>query len=122
LRERGHVPQVDLRSALAAQLVVRLGKRIRGRICWRSSMYDIEGFFTNNPINRYGIGNMAEKLQPDADGGLMITIQHESPDKDREAKWLPAPAEAVFMAMRLYQPKERMYRGDYIVAPVRKMK
>jgi hypothetical protein len=95
LRERGHVPQVDLRSALAAQLVVRLGKRIRGRICWRSSMYDIEGFFTNNPINRYGIGNMAEKLQPDADGGLMITIQHESPDKDREAKWLPAPAEAV---------------------------
>ena len=87
---------------------------------WRISMYDIEGFFFNNPINRYGIGNMAEKLQPDADGGLTITIQRESPGKDKEANWLPAPAAGFFMVMRLYQPEERMYRGEYIVPPVRK--
>jgi hypothetical protein len=85
---------------------------------WRISMYDIEGFFTNNAINRYGIGNMAETLQPDADGGLTITIQHESPGKDKEANWLPAPAEPFFMVMRLYQPDERMYRGEYTVPPV----
>jgi hypothetical protein len=87
---------------------------------WRISMHDIEGFFTNNPINRYGIGNMAEKPQLDADGGLTITIQHDSPGKDREANWLPAPAEAFFMVMRLYQPEQRMYRGEYIVPPVSK--
>jgi hypothetical protein len=85
---------------------------------WRISMYDIEGFFTNNLINRYGIGNMAEKLQPDADDGLTIMIQHDSPGKNKEANWLPAPAEPFFMVMRLYQPDERMYRGEYIVPPV----
>jgi hypothetical protein len=88
---------------------------------WRISMYDIEGFFTNNPINRYGIGNMTEKLQPDADGGLTITIQHDRPAKDKEANWLPAPDAPFFMVMRLYQPEDRMYRGEYIVPPVQKV-
>ncbi|HEY7000425.1 MAG TPA: DUF1214 domain-containing protein [Candidatus Udaeobacter sp.] len=88
---------------------------------WRVSMYDLEGFFTNNPINRYGIGNMAEKLQPDPDGGLTITIQHDSPGKDKEPNWLPAPAEGFFLNMRLYQPEERMYRGEYILPPVKRV-
>jgi hypothetical protein len=87
---------------------------------WRISMYDIEGFFFNNPIDRYGIGNMAEKLEPDADGGLTITIQRQSPGKGKEANWLPAPAGPFFMVMRLYQPEARMYRGEYVVPPVTK--
>jgi hypothetical protein len=88
---------------------------------WRISMYDIEGFFFNNPINRYGIGNMGEKLMPDPDGGLTITIQHGSPGKDQEANWLPAPDGPFFMVMRLYQPEEGMYRGEYIVPPVQQV-
>lgn len=88
---------------------------------WRISMYDIEGFFTNNPIDRYGFGNMAEKPQLDPDGGLTIPIQHVSPGKDEVANWLPAPDGPFFMVMRLYQPDERMYRGDYIVPPVEKV-
>ena len=89
---------------------------------WRISMYDIEGFFTNNPISRYGFGNMAEKPALDADGGLTIPIQHDPPGKDREANWLPAPNGPFFMVMRLYQPEERMYRGKYIVPPVERVK
>ena len=89
---------------------------------WRISMYDIEGFFFNNPIDRYGIGNMAEKLEPDEDGGLTITIQRTSPGKGKEANWLPAPAGPFFMVMRLYQPEKRMYRGEYIVPSVRRVK
>ena len=34
--------------------------------------------------------------------------------------WLPAPADGFFVVMRMYQPEERMYRGEYIVPPVRK--
>jgi hypothetical protein len=67
---------------------------------------------------RFGIGNMAEKLTPDADGGLTIYIQHDSTGKDKEANWLPAPAEGFFMVMRMYQPEKRMYDGEYIVPPV----
>ena len=88
---------------------------------WRISMYDIEGFFFNNPINRYGIGNMAEKLQPDADGGLTIRIQQESPGTGKDANWLPSPAEGFFMVIRMYQPEDAMYQGTYILPPVTKV-
>jgi hypothetical protein len=84
-------------------------------------MYDIEGFFTSNSANRFGIGNMAEKLPSDPDGGLTIYIQHDSPGKDKEVNWLPAPAAPFFIVMRMYQPEERMYEGKYIVPPVRRV-
>jgi hypothetical protein len=88
---------------------------------WRISMYDLNGFFISNPVNRFGIGNMAETLAPDTEGGLTIFIQNESPGTDKETNWLPAPKEGFFLIMRLYQPEERMYRGEYIIPPVTKV-
>ena len=85
---------------------------------WRISMYDAEGFFTDNLINRYGIGNMAEQLTEDPDGSLTITIQHDSPGAGNETNWLPSPEGRFFLVLRMYQPEERMYSGDYIVPPV----
>jgi hypothetical protein len=85
---------------------------------WRISMYDLEGFFVDNPAGRYGIGNMAEHLQPDADGGLTIRIQHDEPDEDGAANWLPCPGDGFFMVLRMYQPERRMYDGDYTVPPL----
>lgn len=64
---------------------------------------------------------MAEKPVLDADGGLTILIQHDSPGKDKEVNWLPAPAEPFFIIMRLYQPEKRIYRGEDILPPVRKV-
>jgi hypothetical protein len=89
---------------------------------WRISMYDPNGFFIRNPINRFGIGNMAEKLATDSQGDLAIFIQNESPGKDKETNWLPAPKDGFFLVMRVNQPEERMYRGDYIIPPVTKAK
>jgi len=89
---------------------------------WRISMYDLDGFFTNNPIRRYGIGNMAEKLQANSDGSLTLYIQHDSPGKDKEVNWLPAPKEGFFLMMRMYQPEDRMLRGQYIIPPLREVK
>jgi hypothetical protein len=80
---------------------------------WRISIYDLEGFFVNNVANRYGIGNMAEHLTPDPDGGLTIHIQHQQPDAAHAGNWLPAPADGFFLVMRLYQPEPRIYTGDY---------
>jgi hypothetical protein len=88
---------------------------------WRISMYDIEGFFVSNAANRFGIGNMAETLQQDADGSLTIYIQHSSPGRDKEVNWLPAPAEGFFLVMRLYQPEERMDRNESIVPTIRRV-
>jgi hypothetical protein len=85
---------------------------------WRISMYDDEGFFTHNPIDRYGIGNMAEQLDVDPDGSLAVTIQHDSPGADLETNWLPCPEGEFFLVLRMYQPEQRMYDGEYIVPPV----
>ena len=58
---------------------------------WSLTMYGEDQFFVANPINRYAIGDR-DKLAFNADGSLDLYIQHESPGKDKEANWLPAPA------------------------------
>ncbi len=68
------------------------------------------------------IGNMAEKLELNPDGSLTIYIQSESPGKAKEVNWLPAPKEGFFLMMRMYQPEERMYRGEYILPPLKPAK
>ena len=89
---------------------------------WHICMYDLDGFFTDNVIRRYGIGNMAEEPQADPDGSLTLYIQHRSPGTDKEVNWLPTPKEGFFLMMRMYQPKERMYRGDYVLPPLQRLR
>jgi len=67
-----------------------------------------------NPIDRYLINSpMLPSLKKDADGGVTLYIQNESPGKDREANWLPAPKGPFMMAMRLYWPKEEALEGKW---------
>ncbi len=45
---------------------------------------------------------MLPELKLDADDGLTLYIQHESPGKDKESNWLPAPNGTFTMWMRIY--------------------
>ena len=87
---------------------------------WRISMYDLDGFFIDNPIRRYGIGTMGESPRVDADGSVTVRIQHDVPAEGEQANWLPAPEGGFFLALRMYQPEERMAAGDYVVPPLRR--
>jgi hypothetical protein len=82
---------------------------------WSVTMYDLpKQLLVENPINRYLINSpMLPNLKLDADGGLTLYIQHESPGKDLESNWLPAPKGPFFMAMRLYWPKEEALDGGW---------
>jgi hypothetical protein len=74
---------------------------------WSVTMYDGKTqLLIENPINRYLINSpMLPNLRKNADGSLTIYIQKDSPGKDKESNWLPAPNGAIYLVMRLYWPK-----------------
>lgn len=87
---------------------------------WSVTMYNDKQFFVENPINRYAIGDR-DKLTFNADGSLDLYIQHESPSKDQEANWLPAPKDSFNLIMRLYWPKKPVLDGTWTPPPVKRV-
>ena len=87
---------------------------------WSITLYDKDGFPTANPINRNAIGDRDE-LKFNADGSLDLYFQNESPGKEREANWLPAPTDAFNLTMRLYAPKFEVLDGRWAPPPIRKV-
>jgi len=75
---------------------------------WSVTMYDGKTqFLIKNPINRYLINSpMLPRMKTNADGSLTLYIQKDSPGKDKESNWLPAPDGTIYLVMRLYWPKE----------------
>ena len=82
---------------------------------WSVTMYESpRSQLYANPLNRYLINSsMLPQLKRDPDGGLTLLIQNESPGKEREANWLPAPKGPFVMAMRLYWPKKEAIDGTW---------
>jgi len=74
---------------------------------WSVTMYDGKSqLLIKNPINRYLINSpMLPNMKKNADGSLTFYIQKDSPGKDKEANWLPAPNDTIYLVMRLYWPK-----------------
>jgi hypothetical protein len=75
---------------------------------WSVTMYDGKSqFLIENPIKRYLINSpMLANMKTNADGSLTILVQKDSPGKEKEANWLPAPDGPIYLVMRLYWPKE----------------
>ena len=68
-------------------------------------MYNPQYNLVPNPIERYSLGDRSG-LKPDADGGLRIFVQKDSPGADNESNWLPAPDGQFFMILRTYLPAD----------------
>ena len=84
------------------------------RFFWSLTMYDIKTrLLVDNPINRYSIGDRTEGLKRDPDDGLTIYVQKESPGKDKESNWLPAPDGPMSIISRMYGPDPRILDRSY---------
>jgi hypothetical protein len=89
---------------------------------WSLTMYELpSSLLVANPLKRYLINSpMLPNLEHDADGGLTLYVQHESPGKDKEANWLPAPNGPFWAILRLYWPKAEALEGQWLAPPMEK--
>ena len=87
---------------------------------WSLTMYELpSSLLTANPLNRYLINSpMLPDLKKDADGGITLYVQKDSPGKDKESNWLPAPNGPFFTVMRLYWPKQDALDGTWKQPPL----
>ncbi len=90
---------------------------------WSLTLYELpQSLLSANPLNRYLLNSpMLPQFKRDADGGVTLLIQHESPGKEWEANWLPAPNGPFFMAMRVYWPKEEALTGQWKQPPLKRV-
>jgi hypothetical protein len=86
---------------------------------WSITLYDSEGFQVPNQRNRFAVSSWMP-FKPNSDGSLDIYFQNESPGKDKESNWLPAPKGPFNLCMRLYAPKSEVLTGRWNPPPVTK--
>jgi hypothetical protein len=91
---------------------------------WSVTMYDASTqLLIENPINRYLINSpMLPDLKKNDDGSLTLYIQKDSPGKEKESNWLPAPDGTIYVVMRCYWPKEEALKGEWKPPAVQRVK
>jgi hypothetical protein len=79
---------------------------------WSVTLYDAEGYQVPNPLNRFALSSWMP-LKFNSDGSLDLYFQNESPGKDIEPNWLPAPKGAFNLTMRIYAPRSEALTGKW---------
>ncbi|MGF6202800.1 DUF1254 domain-containing protein [Pseudomonas laurylsulfatiphila] len=87
---------------------------------WSITLYDPQGFQVGNSLNRFAVSSWMP-FKHNADGSLDLYFQNESPGKDLEANWLPAPKGSFNLTMRLYGPKAEALNGKWSPPAIKPM-
>jgi hypothetical protein len=81
------------------------GQKPPAKAFWSLTMYDADYFFVKNPLDRYTVSSRSD-FKYNEDGSLDVYIQKDSPGKEKESNWLPAPPGKFNLMLRLYWPQE----------------
>ncbi len=87
---------------------------------WSLTLYDSDGFQVANALNRFAVSSWMPFVY-NSDGSLDLYFQNTSPGADKEANWLPAPAGAFNLCMRLYAPAADALTGKWNPPPITKV-
>jgi hypothetical protein len=88
---------------------------------WSLTLYDVDGFAFPNPLNRGALSDWMD-LSHNSDGSLDLYVGSNSPGKDKEQNWLPAPADKPWtLTLRLYAPSEAAQEGTWTTPALRKL-
>jgi hypothetical protein len=86
---------------------------------WSLTLYDSDGFQVGNVLNRFAVSSWMP-FKYNSDGSLDLYFQSDSPGKDKEANWLPAPKAPFNLTMRLYSPQADALTGKWNPPPIKK--
>ncbi len=89
------------------------GQTPPARAFWSLTMYDDRHYFVANPLDRYALGDR-DALAFNGDGSLDVWLGHERPGPEREPNWLPAPAGAFNLILRIYWPQQEVVDGSWL--------
>ncbi len=92
---------------------------------WSITMYMIDQgwWFVPNPLNKFTV-SPRDNLKANADGSITLYFQKDSPGKDKESNWLPAPEGEFIPMLRMYWPKDKapsILNGTWSVPTVQKV-
>jgi hypothetical protein len=77
------------------------------------TLYNDVHFFNPNPLKRYSLGTKNKNLKYNADGSLTLYASANSPGKDKESNWLPAPEGTFSLYIRAYWPDKAIVDGSW---------
>jgi hypothetical protein len=89
---------------------------------WSLTLYDGEFFFVPNALNRYEL-SQRNTFVSNKDGSVDLYVQADSPGKDKEANWLPAPRGKFQLVLRMYGPTKAppsIVDGSWTPPPVKR--
>ncbi len=89
---------------------------------WSLTMYDgSTQLLIENPLDRYLLNSpMLDSFARGKDGSITLYIQKDSPGKNLEPNWLPAPDGPFYCVIRLYGPEESALSGEWTNPPLKK--
>ena len=102
----GELPARSAISGLFDQLDFQHASQINTHAVTSSQFFGTREELKNNYLYRF--------LRRDADGGITLHVQSDSPGKDGEANWLPAPNGPFYTVLRSYQPKVAVQTGKWM--------
>lgn len=80
---------------------------------WSLTLYNEGHLFHPNDLNRFSLGTKNKTLKYNDDGSLPLYAGAQSPGKDKESNWLPAPQGSFSLYIRSYWPKEEVLDGTW---------
>lgn len=73
-------------------------------------------------MDGFAISSLAGGYQKAADGSLTLYLQKDSPGKDKEANWLPAPEGVFWVVFRTYGPSPKITSQTWKLPPLERTK
>ncbi|MDQ3287563.1 MAG: DUF1254 domain-containing protein [Pseudomonadota bacterium] len=85
---------------------------------WSISHYDGEGCLTENPVGKYTVNSLYNRLRPNSDGSVTVFISTTCPEPGMEENWLPSHNGSSTLTLRCYNPSRELLAGDYALPPL----